>query len=518
MFDLLIIGSGPSGAITADYFVNKGYKVALLDSGADSSNVHPINEKHFLEHKEDPGNDFFLAPQNLKSSADTGNAQLTRSRQHMLEHVETFLKISSNTYNPSQTLATGGLSAAWGAACFTFEKDDLKRAQLPDLSSHYHIISERIGISGPKESMLCSLSNKQKSAKTDHNGLSILKYFNQKSDSLLKRNFVVENASLALLSQDLGSRRKTNYFDMDFYTNFGSSVFRADILINELSKKSNFTRIKNAIAFTFAETENGAQISYQNIATQEQLSVSGKKLILCCGAINSYRLAANALNIFDKPNPILTNPYIYIPTSHWPNIGKQGARDRHSLSQLFGQLTLPNKDKITLQFYSYRSLLLSRLIAQTPMPTFFARQFWRSLAESLVIVGAHFPDDGSSKRSMHAQQCGTILPTLAVNFPTPSSNGLSSIIRNLLSLKCIPMGLVKTKMGGSIHYAGTIPNAPQGAFPITLDDNAKLHGTKNVYVFDSSGWNYLPSRGLTLTIMANAYRLSELLHTQRGST
>ena len=65
MFDVLIIGSGPSGAITADYFVKQGYKVGLLDGGIDPSSSHTISEKHFLEHKEKPENDFFLTPENL---------------------------------------------------------------------------------------------------------------------------------------------------------------------------------------------------------------------------------------------------------------------------------------------------------------------------------------------------------------------------------------------------------------------------------------------------------------------
>jgi len=44
-----------------------------------------------------------------------------------------------------------------------------------------------------------------------------------------------------------------------------------------------------------------------------------------------------------------------------------------------------------------------------------------------------------------------------------------------------------------------------------MNEHGLVHATKNVYVFDSSGWTYLPSRGLTFTIMANAHRLSEAL-------
>ena len=75
----------------------------------------------------------------------------------------------------------------------------------------------------------------------------------------------------------------------------------------------------------------------------------------------------------------------------------------------------------------------------------------------------------------------------------------------------MPIGIVKTKMGASIHYAGTIPVSTPNQHPIGMNEQGLVHTTKNVYVFDSSGWTYLPSRGLTFTIMANAHRLSEAL-------
>ena len=73
------------------------------------------------------------------------------------------------------------------------------------------------------------------------------------------------------------------------------------------------------------------------------------------------------------------------------------------------------------------------------------------------------------------------------------------------------MSVLKTRMGASVHYAGTIPISAYGKHPIGMNNNGLIHNTKNVYVFDSSGWTYLPSRGLTFTIMANAHRLSSKL-------
>jgi hypothetical protein len=41
--------------------------------------------------------------------------------------------------------------------------------------------------------------------------------------------------------------------------------------------------------------------------------------------------------------------------------------------------------------------------------------------------------------------------------------------------------------------------------PLTLASNGRLHGTSNVYVADGSGFTYLPAKGLTFTLMANAH-------------
>jgi hypothetical protein len=36
-----------------------------------------------------------------------------------------------------------------------------------------------------------------------------------------------------------------------------------------------------------------------------------------------------------------------------------------------------------------------------------------------------------------------------------------------------------------------------------------LHGTRNVYVADGSGFKYLPAKGITFSLMANAHVTAE---------
>jgi choline dehydrogenase-like flavoprotein len=41
--------------------------------------------------------------------------------------------------------------------------------------------------------------------------------------------------------------------------------------------------------------------------------------------------------------------------------------------------------------------------------------------------------------------------------------------------------------------------------PLGLSPSGRVHQTKHVYVADSSGFNFLPARGLTFSILANAH-------------
>jgi hypothetical protein len=79
--------------------------------------------------------------------------------------------------------------------------------------------------------------------------------------------------------------------------------------------------------------------------------------------------------------------------------------------------------------------------------------------------------------------------------------------RKLLRLGCVPIGVTRPTHGASIHYAGTLPfsEAPRR---FTCDHRGKLRGTGHVWVADGSTWNFLPAKGLTLTLMANARRVT----------
>jgi choline dehydrogenase-like flavoprotein len=75
-------------------------------------------------------------------------------------------------------------------------------------------------------------------------------------------------------------------------------------------------------------------------------------------------------------------------------------------------------------------------------------------------------------------------------------------------LSCLVLKKMRTATGASIHYAGTLPFSAEEKL-YHLSPNGKLHGTNSVYVADGSGFTFLPGKGLTLSLMANAHLVAQ---------
>jgi hypothetical protein len=74
-------------------------------------------------------------------------------------------------------------------------------------------------------------------------------------------------------------------------------------------------------------------------------------------------------------------------------------------------------------------------------------------------------------------------------------------------LGCIPLRMIRPGHGSSLHYGGTFPIAPESTDPLSCDTTSRLRATRRVYLADGSVFPWLPPKGLTFNIMANANRV-----------
>jgi hypothetical protein len=199
-------------------------------------------------------------------------------------------------------------------------------------------------------------------------------------------------------------------------------------------------------------------------------------------------------------------------------LGREAIDRRHSLSQLVA-ICAPQDapdDVVSAQFYSYRSLLLFKLVKEIPLPAWAGLQIARLVMSSLAIVGIHHSD------ASHAGKTLRILPHAADGLPEVRFDFRPSeeeqwrrrrregvLVRQLLRLGVVPYAKLSPGLASSIHYAGTLPVCATPELPFASRRDGRLWAAPHVYVGDSAGWRFLPAKGLTYTIMANARRVAE---------
>lgn len=530
--DLLVIGSGPCGAQAAKEAVEAGLGVVVLDVGFDDERLEasvPYAPFSDLRRTDAGQRRYFLGSEGdtERTVNDRIGAHFTPPRSYIKREVERWIPVRSDTFFPELSLALGGLGAGWGSGTAIFEPFELRRAGLPAdaMGSFYDAVAEDVGISGAIEDDTAALTlpsaHVQRAAELDTNCDSIFRAYARRRASLNARGFLAGRVSMAMITEErerlraLG-RGPNPYFDMDFYTNFDRSIYRPKFTIEELASRPNFTYVRNALAETFEQTPDGVVVKYRNVADGTCATIVARKLLLAANPLNTARIALRSRGIFGAKQPLLCNPYHYVPAINLRMLGREAADRRHSMGQIVALYKPRHRggESVLGAFCSYRSLLHFRLVREMPLPVSLGLLVSRVLQNSLTVVGIHHPEHRSERKWVSLAEGGGA-PVLEAGYELSDAErsdvreDMRGMLRCLRELGCIPFSVLQTPPGSSIHYAGTIPFATAAAdAPLACEPDGRLIGSPDVYVADSSSWRYLPAKGPTFTIMANGRRVA----------
>jgi hypothetical protein len=526
--DYLVVGSGCSGSMAAQTLVEAGLNVTMVDVGA-LNNQKPLatNKSYQTIRKTEKDQYRYFIGEELEETKRTTiskGAQITPARSYITKYTNELLPVESSTFSAMESLAYGGLGVGWGLQCWEFSRKDLMSAglQADRIKDAYETVSKRIGISGTDDLAaaytLGSLSNYQPSPRMDQNHSYMYNKYLSRSSSFLSNGVYLGRTPLALITKDLGKRQGYKYKGMDFYSDHGLSAWRPFITVNELKRKANFNYLDSLLVISFSETRTSTIVECLDIKKDELVKIQCRKLILTSGALGTARIILRSLGSLNTKLPILSNPHLYVPCLQPKMVGR-GVETR---KLGFGQLSLfidEHKQDSNLSVastYSYQSLMLFRIIRQQPLNFADARIIMQYLQSGLIIMIIQHPDSPSVKKTLKliSSTKSVTGDILRVNYHLSDEEKAMQQQRERQYLKVMrklntyAIKKVSTEPGASIHYAGTVPfsNKDQS---FRLHHSGRLYGTKSVYVADSSGYNFLPAKGLTFTLMANAHLTAE---------
>lgn len=514
--------------MAAQTLIEKGVQVLMLDGGMTDTNYDGlIPDKDYLSIKQQETKQYeYFIGKNFEGipfgKVKTGE-HLTPTRKFMLRKVMDWMPLISDTFSPLESLALGGLGNGWGLGCCMFSHAELKMAGLDAarMNTAYEIVAKRIGISGDKDDTAKytagNLSQLMPSIKMDSTGINLYQNYQRKKSSLNKNGFFMGRPSLALLTEPKNNRKAYQYKDLDFYCDQDKSAYRPAFTIEDLKHKSNFSYKGGLMVIKFEEGADSIKIECRYLNNNESVFFECRKLLIAASCLSTARIVLRSYNAYDTRLPIISNPYSYLPSLQPYLLGRDSDKNKVGFAQLslFYDPGFNNEYVAMSSIYSYRSLMAFHILKETPMGTKHGFEFLQYMMPAFTIAGLFHPEHGGSTKYLQLKKDPAQVTGDALSVHYMLTDGeVDKIARNeqkftqaLRKLNCFVLKKMNPGHGSGIHYAGTLPFASTNE-KFTLHPNGKLGNSRNIFVADGSGFTYLPAKGLTFSLMANAHNVA----------
>jgi choline dehydrogenase-like flavoprotein len=527
-FDLIVVGSGATGSMAAKTLIDSGARVLMLDGGRrDDRYAALIPPKTFVDiRRTQPEQYRYFLGDAFECAAPRAlgvGAQLTPPRRFIVDGACEFLPVRSETFAALESLALGGLASGWGLMCGVYSDAELEQASLPHdaMRAAYQVVCDRIGISAGDDDArpyACgALQGTQPPLPLDPSANVLATRYRQKRAALRARGYHLGRPALALLTQRKDERDATTLRDMDFYADAGGAAWRPAFVLESLRQRENFAYAGDVLVTRFVERDDGVEVTALDMRARTERRFACRRLVLACGVLATARIVLRSLSGPAPRLPLLCNDYTYVPCAVPSRIGRAMPERNNSLTQLaiFHDPDARQRDVAVGTIFAYRSLMLFRLLRQIPLNVRDARALMQYLLSGFLIAGFDHPQAYSQGKQIWLEDDASS-PTgdrLAIAFALTTQERARhdarerDFLRVLRALGAWPIKRVHPPLGSSIHYAGALPFSERET-PFTLGGDGRLHGTRSVFVADGSGFTFLPAKGVTLSLMANAHRVA----------
>ena len=526
IYEYIVVGTGLSGAQAVDTLLDAGREVLLLDVGYRNETKAKFPDDDFIsirtthndQHQLFLGDNYEGIPW---AKIKTG-AQLTPARKYITRGIEQWLPMLSDSFFPYETLSYGGLGNAWGAGCYLFSESEFQKIGIDRklFQNSYQKVADRVGVTMPDaDGAKYSLEGITGLLPPIKPEKSIETIYNKYKASRAKYNaqgFFASTPSVAISTVSKDDRKSFGYEDMEFWHDNSKAVYRPWIAFDKLLTRPHITAIFKQLVLRFEEQDYYTEVHCIDIETKEQHSYKCKKLVLCSGVLGTARIVLRAMNSSAKL-PLLCNPYAYVPMLNWSRLGRVAEQRKSGMGQLvlYYDRLQNNTDVSMAALFTYRSLLLFRLAKETPLNYTDARILQQYLMSAIVIAGIHHSEQYGDRKFIRLQKDDTTLTgdKLYAEYILSKAEEYAVVEKEkayfkvFRSLGCMPLSRLNPGNGSSIHYAGTLPFSDTQQ-PLTTAIDGRLHSTRAVFIADASAFKFLPAKGISFSLMANAERVA----------
>jgi choline dehydrogenase-like flavoprotein len=514
-FDVIIVGSGPAGVSAAFPLVEAGLSVLMVDGGRKPGIAPP--EADFLlaranevaQWKWMVGDDFHA----LKMRDAVSPKLRAPPHAYAFEGFEVSNKIVGKDFITIGSLATGGLSNAWGCGVAHFSTSELTTFPFPaaELELSYSKVSRRMGISGRAEDDLSEYFGLDDYAQPpiamDALHTSIFQSYDRQKNKLHAQGFRLGRSRVAALSQDMAGRQACNLSGNCLWGCQRRSLYSAVDDLPALRQHPNFRELSGFVVEGLTRRDDVWFVDGSSTTGHRQPSITASRVILAAGTLATTRIVLKTLNHW-CPVPLLSCPTAAF-LSWLPRQLGAPRMPGFGLGQLSFTMALDNGITAFGSTFSTTGIPISEFVRHVPFTRRYGIDLLRGLLSSCVVGNIFLPGHLSATQASLSED-GSLSVTGNYNNSVKSIMAEANLkLRKAywsLGAMLLPGSFTVGRPGGDIHYAGTLPMKRS---PTVGETSAvgEVLGLNGVYVVDGACLPVLPEKSHTLTIMANSDRI-----------
>lgn len=508
MHDIIVIGSGAAATEVVRVLCERGLDVAVIDPGLEppailyepvEGNFAHIRRTSAQQYRWFLGEDLSSIPvQGLDGGL--GGGMTSGNRAYVVRGAGERFPVRARHSAFVQSLARGGLAAAWGGTCAVLADDTLRGMGLPveAMKSAYSEVIRAVGVSGEGH------PDMDPPFALDSQGRSLLAC----AQDLQQESCRLSQPPSAVLTRSRPGRLAHDGADLDYYTDATRSLYRPTFALQSFIADGHCTAYANTIALRVHETESDVLVECETRTGEDAAAIRARHVILAAGALGTARILLQSEDAFGKALPILAKAHGYMACLRWCREAAFVDEPRVSTCQLLLEdATDAGEGMIAgcAQLYSYRSLLCFRLLHSLPLPVPLAMRMAAAFSPYLLLADIRWPVLSYEAGSVCLQADGVMTVDAAATVQTPKwQTSTLRLKRALRRLGAWPLSTIQLQPGTASHYAGTVPITQAGSTFFTLEETGRVRGRARTWVADSSAFRSLPALPPTLTIMAYA--------------
>ncbi len=518
-FDVIVVGSGPAGVSAAFPLVIAGLRVLMVDGGNRQSIAYPQADYLTLRASGAEQWRTIVGSEFLALNRHDAVSPKLRVPAHAFafDDFHARNRVDAGEFVAVGSLATGGLSNAWGCGVARYSPREL--ADFPfapdDLDASYRSVCQRIGVSGEAGDDMSGYLGLDECLQPPipmdalHEG--IYEAYVRRRRQLNSRGFLLGRSRVAALSKSLGERQACSRSGNCLWGCARRSLYSASEDRTALLQNENFTEMCGFVVDGVVRKDAYWTVQGSLTRDKSRASISARKVLLAAGTLATTRIVLSALN-HRKPVRLLSCPtaafMLWLPRHLGMRHSSGFALGQHSFAQGLGEGITGFGST-----FSATGIPVSEFLRAVPMPRRYGIDLLSALLSSCVIGNIFLPGHLSTAEvQLQSDDSLKVAGTYSELVSRVFSEARAALRSTYMSLGALmlPRSFTVGRPGSDIHYSGTLPmrNRPSigetGAY-------GEVVGLANLHVVDGACLSSLSEKSHTLTIMANADRISHHL-------